>query len=56
MRAEVEIGGVGYGLVLREGREEGRGGEGCGEGDGVGEVDLVGVAGGYVGFDLFDGG
>ena len=54
--AEVEKGGVGYGLLRRECGEEGGGREGCGEGDGVGEVDLVGVAGGDVGFDFFDGG
>ncbi len=56
LRAEVEVGGVGYGLVLRERGEERGGREGRGEGDGVGEVDLVGVAGGDVGFDFFDGG
>ncbi len=56
MRGEVKEGGVGYGLVLGERGEEGCGRESCGEGDGVGEVDLVGVSGGDVGLDCFDGG
>ena len=56
MGAEVEIGGVGYGLVLGEGGEEGGGREVGWELDGVGEVDLVGVAGGDVGFYFLDGG
>ena len=42
--------------MFAERGEEGGRREAGGEGDGVSEVDLVGVSGGDVGFDLLDGG